>query len=59
MMALGFVIARIARVWVSILVIIIFEIGCLFWIRDNLTLNVLMLVHPVESIKTWQSEGHG
>lgn len=58
MVIIGFIIARLSRVWISILVIIVFEIGCLFWIRDNLTLNVLMLVYPMESIKIWQSQGH-
>ncbi len=58
MMAFGFVIARFSKVWISVALIIVMELGCLFWIRDNLTLNVLMLVAPVESVKTWQSEGH-
>lgn len=58
MMVIGFVIARFSKVWASIVIIIIFELGCLFWVRDNLTLNVLMLVHPVESVRIWQSEGH-
>ncbi len=58
MMTLGFLVARFSKIWVSILVIVVFELGCLFWVRDNLTLNVIMLVHPVESIKVWQSEGH-
>lgn len=58
MMAIGFCIARTVRIWVSVAIIVIFEVGCLLWVRDNLTLNVLMLVHPVESIKTWQSEWH-
>ena len=57
MMVVGFIIARFSKIWLSIALIIIFELGCLFWVRDNLTLNVLMLVHPVESVKIWQSEG--
>ena len=58
MVVIGFIIARYSKVWMSILLIIVFEVGCLFWVRDNLTLNVIMLVHPVESIKVWQAEGH-
>lgn len=58
MVAIGFLIARYSKVWISIALIILFEVGCLFWVRDNLTLNVIMLVSPVESIKVWQSEGH-
>lgn len=55
MMAVGFLIARYANIWVTISLIVVMELGCLFWIRDNLTLNVLMLAHPIESIKIWQS----
>ncbi len=58
MMALGFMAARHARVWVIVATIIVLELGCLWWVRDNLTLNVLMLVHPVPAVKAWQSEGH-
>ncbi|MEK7127967.1 MAG: DUF2585 family protein [Patescibacteria group bacterium] len=58
MAALGFLIARFSKIWVSIALIIAMELGCLFWVRDNLTLNVLMLVSPVESVRVWQSEGH-
>lgn len=58
MVAIGFLIARYSKVWVTIALILAMELGCLFWVRDNLTLNVLMLVHPVQSIKDWQSEGH-
>lgn len=58
MVVIGFIFARLSKIWLSIALIIILELGCLFWVRDNLTLNVIMLVKPVESIKIWQSEGH-
>lgn len=58
MVAIGFGIAWTARIWVSVALIIAMEVGCFFWVRDNLTLNVIMLVSPIESIKEWQSEGH-
>jgi len=54
MMAAGFLIAWRARVLVTIGLLLAMEIGCFFWIRDNLMLNVVMLVYPVEAIKNWQ-----
>jgi hypothetical protein len=56
-MAVGFWIAKLAAVRTTIILVILMEVGCLFWVRDNLTLNVIMLVHPVEAIKKWQAEG--
>ncbi len=55
---LGFFLARrIGLVWTLALFAAI-EIVLLALIRDNLTLNVLMLVYPVQAIKAWQSVGH-
>ncbi len=55
MASIGFVVARYSKVWVTVALIIAMEVGCLIWIRDNLTLNIVMLVHPIEAIKMWQS----
>jgi hypothetical protein len=38
----------------SLLVVVAVELGCLWFVRDNLTLNILMLFHPSEAIKQWQ-----
>jgi hypothetical protein len=38
----------------SILLFVLVEVGMLFWVRDNLTLNVLMLLYPIDAIKAWQ-----
>jgi hypothetical protein len=54
-MALGFYFALKMPVWVTVTVAITFELFTGWLIRDNLTLNVLMLVYPIEAIKTWQS----
>jgi hypothetical protein len=53
-MALGFAFARRAPGWLTIAVAIAFELIALWAIRDNLTLNVVMLVWPLDAIKTWQ-----
>ena len=53
-MAIGFAFARRAPVWATVAAALAFELIALWAIRDNLTLNVLMLLWPVEPIKAWQ-----
>ncbi len=54
MMSLGFLLAATVRPGISVAVLLAMEIGCALWIRDNLTLNVIMLIHPFDAIKHWQ-----
>ena len=57
MMALGFLAARRLPLWASVAIVIALELIPLAAIRDNLTLNVLMLVHPSQAILDWQAAG--
>ncbi len=54
MMGIGFVFAWRMRPWLSVATVLLMEIGCGLLIRDNLTLNVIMLVHPFDTIRQWQ-----
>ena len=55
--ALGFLFAWRVRPWVTVAVILAMEIGTAIWMRDNLTLNIVMLLHPIDAIKDWQMAG--
>jgi Protein of unknown function (DUF2585) len=55
MMTLGFAFAARAPVALTALAGIALELLALYAIRDNLTLNVLMLTWPIEALKSWQS----
>jgi hypothetical protein len=57
MMIAGFVLARRLPVRASVAIVLVMELVPLFVIRDNLTLNVWMLLAPNAAIKAWQSGG--
>ena len=56
-MMAGFWIARKFPVWASVALVVVLEIAVGIVIRDNLTLNILMLIHPFDAIKRWQAGG--
>ena len=61
--SIGDVIACAAGFWIavrigwrrSVFLFILIEVGLLFWIRDSLLLNVVMLLYPLDWVKAWQS----
>lgn len=52
--SLGFFVAKYLGLKWSIVLFVVIELLCLFWIKDNLTLNVIMLIYPIDGIKEWQ-----
>jgi hypothetical protein len=56
-MIVGFLVAARLPAWVTVFLLIATELAMLFVLRDNLTLNVIMLIHPIEWIKAWQAAG--
>lgn len=53
--SVGFWIATKLGRWRSLAFFIAVEILLLLWIRDGLLLNILMLIHPIDAIKAWQT----
>jgi hypothetical protein len=54
-MIFGFVLASRLAVAATVAIALVLELGVGYWIRDNLTLNVIMLLYPLDAIKAWQS----
>lgn len=55
---LGYLLARRIGLWWTLGLFVSTELLLLWLIRDNLTLNVIMLIHPIDAIKAWQTAGH-
>ncbi len=53
----GFVIAFKLRFWKSMALFVATEAVLIFWIRDSLVINIIMLIYPIEAIKNWQIGG--
>jgi Protein of unknown function (DUF2585) len=51
---LGFVIARQVGVRSSLILFVLLELILFLWIHDGLLLQILMLIWPIEAIKSWQ-----
>jgi hypothetical protein len=53
-MVLGFFFAARAPLWLTVVLAIFFELLAGWVIRDNLSLNILMLLYPLDAVKAWQ-----
>ncbi len=56
-MLLGFWMAYKFPVWSIVALTVLMEVWVGWSIRDNLTLNIIMLIHPFQSILNWQAGG--
>jgi hypothetical protein len=55
---LGFVLARRLGFRRTFALFVLTEVTLAILIRDNSTLNILMLAYPIDAIKEWQAAGH-
>lgn len=54
-MIAGFVLASRLPAWNTVAAALALELTLAYLIRDNLTLNIIMLVHPIDAVKAWQA----
>jgi hypothetical protein len=54
-MIFGFVLASRLPIWAVIGLGVLMEAFVGYWIRDNLALNIIMLLHPIDAIRVWQT----
>jgi hypothetical protein len=54
-MIAGFMLASRLPVWVVVVATVVMELAVGYYIHDNLTLNIIMLLYPLEAIRRWQA----
>jgi hypothetical protein len=54
-MLVGFWLAARLPVWLSVVIVVALELIVGALVRDNLTLNVIMLLYPLDAIRDWQA----
>ena len=54
-MVVGFLLAARLPVWATVVAVVAIETFLAYWIRDNLALNILMLLYPLEAVRRWQA----
>lgn len=55
--AAGFGLAKRLGFLRSLIFFIATEVILIFWIRDSLVINIIMLIYPIEGLKAWQMSG--
>ena len=56
-MASGFLLAWKFPTWFSVVFVILLDLSLMYFIRDSLIINIIMLIHPIDAIKQWQMTG--
>jgi hypothetical protein len=54
-MIAGFALAARIPVWATVALAVVIEVALAYWIRDNLALNILMLIYPLDAVRRWQA----